>query len=783
MNRWFCFVVSLIAVADGARAEPLTLEQIMQHPDWIGPPVEAPFLSIDGESAYFELKRAGSDLRDLYRVPTAGGALEKLDAAAQAQIDGRELTLNEAATLALFTRHGDVFLRELESGALTQVTRSAASESEPRFLRDGRIAFRSDRQWWMADARGAVAAPAAPLEFSDDPLKPDDERLVKDELALIATLKRDRDGAQAERRQALDDAAADANRAAEPIYLGKGQQLIDSELSPDGSKLLIVTQAEGPNSPGTGDKMPHFVTPSAYVEVEDVRTLVGLDDPAPQTLTLIDLKSHATTEIKLDALPGVFDDPLAELRAQADGTKPKRKLAQPRPVTVMDAQWSGDGAQLAVQLRAIDNKDRWLATVDFDTGALKTQHRLTDAAWINWNFNDFGWLDDHQTLWLLSEETNHSQLYLKPLGGKLKALTRGGFEIREPIRSRMSDYLYFAANRINPTRYEIYRVPTAGGEIEPLTDLGGVNAYTLSQDETRLLISHSKSHLPPQLIAQPIGGAPITLTDTRSAAFKAVDWMQPEFVHIESSHFDGDFLNKLYVPKSPNDGLRPAVIFVHGAGYTQDVHQGWPYYFREQMFHQLLTEKGVVVLVPDYRASEGYGRDFRTAIYRQMGTPETEDLRDSIEYLVREQRVDRSRIGVYGGSYGGFMTLMALFKAPELFASGAALRPVTDWAHYNHEYTANILNTPDLDPAAYAISSPIRFAEGLQKPLLIAHGMLDDNVFYKDTVRLQQRLIELGKTDWEVAGYPLERHGYVHPEAWLDQYRRVYRLFEHTLKF
>jgi dipeptidyl aminopeptidase/acylaminoacyl peptidase len=125
---------------------------------------------------------------------------------------------------------------------------------------------------------------------------------------------------------------------------------------------------------------------------------------------------------------------------------------------------------------------------------------------------------------------------------------------------------------------------------------------------------------------------------------------------------------------------------------------------------------------------------------------------------------------------------MAMFRAPESFKAGAALRPVTDWTSYNHEYTANILNTPDLDPEAYRRSSPIEYAEGLQGHLLIAHGMIDNNVMYQDSVRLAQRLIELRKDHWELASYPLERHGFVHPEAWYDEYRRIYQLFERTLK-
>ncbi len=128
------------------------------------------------------------------------------------------------------------------------------------------------------------------------------------------------------------------------------------------------------------------------------------------------------------------------------------------------------------------------------------------------------------------------------------------------------------------------------------------------------------------------------------------------------------------------------------------------------------------------------------------------------------------------------MTLMALFRSPGTFKAGAALRPVTDWRHYSHSYTSNILNTPELDPEAYDRSSPIGYAEGLQDGLLIAHGMMDDNVFYQDSVLLAQRLIELRKDGWELASYPLERHGYLRADSWLDQYKRILKLFEARLK-
>jgi dipeptidyl aminopeptidase/acylaminoacyl peptidase len=238
----------------------------------------------------------------------------------------------------------------------------------------------------------------------------------------------------------------------------------------------------------------------------------------------------------------------------------------------------------------------------------------------------------------------------------------------------------------------------------------------------------------------------------------------------------------VYLPRGYKEGEpNKAVVFNHGAGYKQNAHYGWSDYFREYMFNSMLAQQGYVVLDMDYRASAGYGRDWRTAIYRNMGQPELEDLQDGIDWLVNNANVDRDRIGTYGGSYGGFLTFMAMFKMPDLFAAGAALRPVTDWAHYNTGYTSNILNTPDIDPIAYERSSPIYFAEGLEKPLLINAPMVDNNVFFQDTVRLVQRLIELEKTDFETAIYPVEPHGFVQPSSWLDEYRRIHALFEENL--
>ena len=233
---------------------------------------------------------------------------------------------------------------------------------------------------------------------------------------------------------------------------------------------------------------------------------------------------------------------------------------------------------------------------------------------------------------------------------------------------------------------------------------------------------------------------------------------------------DGKLLHaRVYTPDdSKKNGS--AIIFVHGAGYLQNAHNFWSGYHREYMFHNLLRDNGFTVLDIDYRASKGYGRDHRTAIYRHMGGLDLSDQLDGKKFLIDSLGIDSERVGIYGGSYGGFISLMALLNTPGEFKAGAALRSVTDWSHYNHEYTSNILNYPGTDPEAYKQSSPIYFADNLEDRLLMLHGMVDDNVQFQDVVRLSQRFIELGKTNWELAVFPVEAHGFKKSSSWNDEY-------------
>ncbi len=803
------------ALADkSATPDGLSLERIMADPEWMGAPPENFHFSDDGTRVWFDQRRRGERvLRDLSVVDLASAAIAPVPDAERAAIDSNDGVFDRTWSRKAFVRNGDLFLKTLADGRTRQLTRTHEAESDVLWLNDGRLAFRRGEDWYGYDLATNLVATLLDVELAKDPNATDSsfDYLKAQQLRLFETLKRRKEDEEKRRARERELGKADATRAVSPAYVGAGHEVQRRALSPAADWLALAVQPKDGDA-GKGDNMPNYVTRSGLVESREVRTLVNRNAPVAQGVLLIDVASGAAFTLDLGALPGIKDDPFKGMREGAlqwhvkQGAERKaveKKLEPPalRSVTVQQMLWSEDGKQLALQLRAIDNKDRWLVTVDLDKRKLVAQHRLTDPAWINWDFNEFGWLHDSKTLWYLSEESGWSQLYLRDVEKrKTRQITRGAFEVHSVVTDRADRNAYFMANIEQAGRYEVYRAELASGRLERLTTIGArpdhlradsdrSGPFVLSPDESRLLFRHDDPTTPPDLFVQDAkpGAEAKRLTDTVSAQYQALSWQTPEIVAIPSSNRQPPIYARVYTPPAAEGeaqatGKRPAVMFVHGAGYLQNAHSHFSNYYREYMFHNLLVRHGYVVIDMDYRASQGYGRDWRTAIYRQMGTPELEDMRDGVEWLVANRGVDAARVGVYGGSYGGFMTFMALFKDPELFAAGAALRPVTDWAHYNHEYTSNILNTPEIDPIAYEISSPIEHAAGLKRPLLICHGMQDDNVFAQDSIRLTQRLLELKKEDWELALYPLDPHGFVNPDSWLDEYRRIYALFERTLK-
>ncbi|MEO5629946.1 MAG: DPP IV N-terminal domain-containing protein, partial [Thermomonas sp.] len=615
----------LLTSLPAAAADPITLSQAMADPDWIGPPVEEAWWRWDGQAAQYVLKREGASIRDHWQVGIDGSAPVRVDGAALADIDGSDAVFDAAATRSAFVRNDDVFVRDLRSGALTQLTRTLEPESRPQWSRDGALVWRAGNAWYRWDGR--VVAQAALVKAEDAPGKPPKADDLRDrQLRLIDTLRDDRARREAAREQDEAWRAADNTRAPAPTYLGKDIDIVDSAMSPDGRWLLVATTDKDAKT-GTEGKLPKYVTESGYEEVEDVRTRVGRNDPLPQTLWLTETATGKVRELAFDDLPGIKDDPLATLR-KAAGKDPLKGARAVQVATSGDngnastLRWSDDSHTAAVRIRAIDNKDRWIATVDLTNAALQPRHRLHDEAWINWGFNDFGWLADGRTLWYLSEESGYSHLYTSNGSTRIQ-LTDGRWETSAVQPARDGSAFWFLCNRAQPGDYEVCRVPAAGGEVREVTTLDGVESFSLSPDGSKLLLRHSSAYVPPQLAVVDAsadagqGGTTRELTDTRTAAYKARTWITPQIVQVPSTHGAGTIWGKYYAPATMEPGKKyPIVMFVHGAGYLQNVHLRYPAYFREQMFHNLLVQQGYIVLDLDYRASEGYGRDWRTAIYR-----------------------------------------------------------------------------------------------------------------------------------------------------------------------
>jgi len=527
--------------------------------------------------------------------------------------------------------------------------------------------------------------------------------------------------------------------------------------------------------------VPNYVTASGFTEDIPNRTKVGTPQATSESY-IFDTQKDTVYKITTKNIPGIKDIP-AYVKDYPKELDKLTKSDEDRKVDVGDVYWSGDGRNAVVDVESQDNKDRWLMKLDPATGNLTLLERDHDDAWFGGpGADNLGWIDNTQ-FYFQSEASGYSHIYLVNVNdGTKKQLTSGKWEVQTLKLSNDKKTFYFTANIDHPGIVHFYRIPVTGGQPVKLTSVKGCNEVLLSPDEKWLAINYSYSNKPWELYIQPNkpGGEAVRATNSTTEEFKSYPWRDPAVITFKN-RYGGDVYARLYLPKNAASS-HPAVVFVHGAGYLQNADFKWSYYFREYMFNNLLADNGYTVLDMDYSGSSGYGRDWRTAIYRHMGGKDLSDQVDGVQMLIDKYGVNPKHVGIYGGSYGGFMTLMAMFTQPNVFASGGAIRSVTDWAHYNNGYTSNILNDPYTDEKAYRQSSPIYFANGLKGNLLMLHGMIDQNVNYQDIIRLTQRLIELHKDNWELASYPVEDHGFVQPSSWTDEYKRIFKLFEQTLK-
>ena len=770
---FFCFLNGLLF------AQPaLDLKEIMKGQDFTGYWPEAPQWNLDGSAVYFRWNKDGKDKSEPYKYTIKTGVLDSISELemddlvlfdqtqvvfpSQLSLIQNSIVLTDRKTLkSTLLFQTDQFISDINRYALTEAT------------------FRMNGDFYLLNFNATGMQKLTQLTRYSGPKQVnsiDSSHLQKQQAELfqyIRDLKQSDKSHPKSRFEVVKETALPADfssisgRYLDPIH-----------------RVVLIREDESVE--GKSTRVPTYITENGYVESFEARGKVSQQEPN-QLMHLHVIEKDTLMQIDFSTLTDIRKKPLYL------DTVGGLYFKKDRPVFVHDPVFAKTKPLALLDVRAADNKDRWIVMVNLLDGKISELEQQHDEAWIGgpgiseWNMESatLGFVQNDEVIYFQSEENGFSQLYELNLITKKKELVYPGgqgFEMQSVSLSSDGVRYFVVHNASNSRSLQGAWLHRIHKKMVPVISnvTGGFKDLAISPNEQDLVYLASTANTPWELYVKLGAKQAIKITNSNSKAFLAYPWKSPSFITFKAN--DGkDVHARLYTPTGEKKN-GAAVLFVHGAGYLQNAHSWWSHYYREYMFHNLLVDQGYTVLDVDYRASAGYGRDYRTAIYRHMGGRDVQDFIDAKKYLAT-LNVDTNRIGIYGGSYGGFVTLMSLFQHSDAFACGAALRSVTDWSHYNHEYTSNILNYPETDPTAYRKSSPIYYAEGLKKPLLILHGMVDDNVQFQDVVRLQQRLIELGKTNWELAAYPVESHGFQEAYSWYDEYRRIYELFQtHLIK-
>ncbi|MBC7807285.1 MAG: S9 family peptidase [Akkermansiaceae bacterium] len=804
LAHFFVFFALITALSCPASAEtakspapkPLSIEWIMRGPELYGTEPTDVRWSLDSKQIYFRWKEPGEPRRESlhwYVVDKTASKDAKPRRLSDKEaenvppvFDGEDPTtyhLGGGMPYFFFERDGDIFRSEPTVRRNVRITNTpAVRESDPHFAGNGSdVVYRVDDNLFRLSGTAGVDFRQL-TDIRTGPAPKNESRKTEGTANIAETIERElfdsvRARTEERERERVRQSAREAQRGRTPFYLAETESVRDLVVSPDTKTVLALLDIPAKGATPSG-VTPQYVNEDGFVSAPKARPNVGWEKSGTDRCVLLQVSDGKAIPV---TVPPALKD---------------------RALRFLSAKFSSASGRLAVSARAEDGHDRWLFFVDLGTGVATVADTLHDPAWVNGpGWNAFGWTEDGNHLYCVSEESGWGRVILIGVTGTRQTLTPDRSEAYDisvrAISESETGYGNFATDKPTPvgTLYftssegdlgqrHFYRRSLNGNENINLTrSLPGWNEATLSPDGKSLAVVHSYTNKPPELFvmdARP-DAAPRQITVSPSPEFRAHPWRDVPVVKIAAR--DGTpVYARLFTSTKKTQATGAAVVFVHGAGYLQNVDKAWTEYPREYMFHHFLAERGYTVLDVDYRGSAGYGRDFRTGIYKHMGGKDLSDVTDSVRWLIKNQKVDPKRVGIYGGSYGGFLTLMALFTEPKTYRAGAALRPVTDWTKYNQGYTSRILGLPQDDEAAYRRSSPIFFAEGLTGSLLMCHGMRDDNVFFQDTVRLTERLIELGKTDhFETAIYPVESHSFTEPASWTDEYKRIFALFERTI--
>jgi dipeptidyl-peptidase-4 len=425
-------------------------------------------------------------------------------------------------------------------------------------------------------------------------------------------------------------------------------------------------------------------------------------------------------------------------------------------IYVARVDWLPDSQTVAIQVQSRDQRTLDLLFADVRTGLSRLILREEDDCWVELH-DDLRFLKASGRFLWTSERDGFKHLYLYSLDGTLiRQLTSGEWPVSKVSEvDEKGGWIYFEGWTESPLERHLYRVSLEGGEVERMTAAQGWHQVVLSADSVNLIDTHSSLVQPPQVHLYTVGGEQVTTLEPNELPERdEYHWIEPQFVTLEAE--DGTPLyGRLTLPLGfAPGGKYPTIVKVYGGPHAQTVADAWD----ASLYGQLFAQQGYVVFELDNRGMGNRGKRFGVTLHLHMGGVEVADQLVGVEYLKTLPYVDPARIGVFGWSYGGYMTLMCMCRAPDVFAAGVAVAPVTDWKLYDTHYTEHYMGHPKGNAKGYAQSSVLTHVQNLRGKLLLVHGMADDNVLFQNSVLLMDAL-QRARIPFDLMAYPGKKHG------------------------
>jgi dipeptidyl-peptidase-4 len=451
-----------------------------------------------------------------------------------------------------------------------------------------------------------------------------------------------------------------------------------------------------------------------------------------------------------------------------------------KSVLLARVNWLPDSRRVAIQRLTRTQNKLDLLFADAANGRAQTIVGEMDQTWIN-VADDFQFFAHGQRFLWSSERSGFRHLYLYDLAGKqLAQITQGDWQVDGVVAvNEDAAQVYFTGTKESPIERHLYRVSLAGGDPVRLTPERGSHSVNVAPDAAHFLDTFSTAMTPPrQDLYRNDGSRVATLAENKVAELDSYRLSPVEFLTVPGA--DGTLLHAALIKPRDFDPAKkyPVLVYLYGGPGVQLVRDQWQ--GTNFLWNQMMAEKGFVIFTVDNRGSTGRGHAFESAIFRRFGEAELADQLAGVNWLKRQSYVDGNRIGIWGWSFGGYMTCLAMLRAGDTFKAGFAGAPVTDWRYYDTIYTERYMGLPSENPNGYRDSSPVNYASGLRGKLLVAHASGDDNVHFGNTLGLADKLVDAQKYA-EFLIYAGRGHGISDAAARIHVFNRVTQFFLENL--